>query len=158
VKRNRFPAWCASCGEHIPAESGLLDGKDASGLWRVVCPSCQPQPYRRPAPPPPPIAAEDEIIRARMAQIRRDRIDQLLRDYEREHFRQEVERIFSRPAVPRCLEVLGLIPPVDPETVQRRFRELAKKLHPDVGGDEWAFVEVKRAFDDAMSLVGGGRS
>ena len=69
----------------------------------------------------------------------------------------------ARPAppppidVPSCLRVLGLIPPVDPEVVKRKYRELAMANHPDRGGDTRGFIAVERAYREALSFAGGGR-
>lgn len=47
-------------------------------------------------------------------------------------------------------EVLGIPPgPCDLETVRARHRELARTLHPDVGGDATAMTEVNVAFEAA---------
>ncbi len=59
--------------------------------------------------------------------------------------------------VPPCLRVLGLRPPVDRETVKRKFRELALVRHPDRGGDARGFIEAQNAYREALVLVGGGR-
>lgn len=51
-----------------------------------------------------------------------------------------------------ALDVLGLRAPVDAATVKRAYRQLARELHPDAGGDAAAFLRVQTAFD----LVRGG--
>ena len=43
---------------------------------------------------------------------------------------------------PRLLSLLGLTAGAGPDEVKRRFRELAKKYHPDHGGDRDQFVEL----------------
>jgi hypothetical protein len=45
-----------------------------------------------------------------------------------------------------ALAVLGLPPDADGATVGRRFRALARELHPDRGGDPAAFAELDRAY------------
>lgn len=42
-----------------------------------------------------------------------------------------------------------------PDDVRRRFRELAKVHHPDVGGSTETFVAVMAALEDAQALVCG---
>jgi hypothetical protein len=42
--------------------------------------------------------------------------------------------------------LLGLAPDADGRTVRRRFRELARELHPDRGGDPAAFRALHRAY------------
>jgi len=42
---------------------------------------------------------------------------------------------------------LGLEPDCEHEAVKQSFRRLAQQLHPDVGGDERAFRELKEAYE-----------
>jgi len=56
--------------------------------------------------------------------------------------------------------LLGLTHGADAGTLRRRFRELARELHPDRGGDPAAFAEVRRAYallradaEDATSVT-----
>lgn len=58
-------------------------------------------------------------------------------------------------AVPACLQILGLRPPVDREAVRRKFRQLAKASHPDMGGDAVRFMVIEGAYRQALSLAGG---
>jgi hypothetical protein len=43
--------------------------------------------------------------------------------------------------------VLGLAPGASPEEIQAAYHAKSKKHHPDVGGDEWAFRMVVRAYE-----------
>ena len=43
-------------------------------------------------------------------------------------------------------EVLGVDPDADPETVERRYRELVKEVHPDAGGSAEEFKRVRDAY------------
>ncbi|WP_152050420.1 J domain-containing protein [Tautonia marina] len=43
--------------------------------------------------------------------------------------------------------VLGIPPDADSEAIHEAFRRKSKKHHPDVGGDEWAFRIVVRAYE-----------
>ncbi|MEW4567373.1 DnaJ domain-containing protein [Tautonia sp. JC769] len=43
--------------------------------------------------------------------------------------------------------VLGIPPDADLEAIREAFRRKSKKHHPDVGGDEWAFRIVVRAYE-----------
>jgi hypothetical protein len=54
----------------------------------------------------------------------------------------------------RWREVLGLIASCSLETVEARYRELARKLHPDAGGSEAAMSELNRARDEARAELG----
>lgn len=43
---------------------------------------------------------------------------------------------------PRLLAQIGLPPQASADDIKRRFRELAKKYHPDAGGDSAHFIEL----------------
>lgn len=43
---------------------------------------------------------------------------------------------------PEILNWMGLPPGAGSEEIKKKFRELAKKYHPDAGGDESLFVEL----------------
>src|SRR4051794_28395726 len=58
-------------------------------------------------------------------------------------------------AIPMCLQILGLTPPVDEEKVKRRFRLIAKMAHPDAGGDAGMFIKYEQAYRDALKLCDG---
>lgn len=59
TRRNKFHAWCSTCGDSIAAGRGYLLGKDASDYWKVRCTDCEGTSSRgwreppRPAAPPP---------------------------------------------------------------------------------------------------------
>jgi hypothetical protein len=149
---NRFPAWCCECRERVLPEQGSLLGKDeATGRWTVRCAACEravieEAKRQRRARLEPGTASEqsERLFRQRMEEI--DRIRWLLDEAERAQFRR-----------PRCLEVLGLTPPIDAGVVKRRFRELARQSHPDLGGDPAEFIAIRAAYGEAMQLAGGGR-
>jgi hypothetical protein len=54
---------------------------------------------------------------------------------------------------PRCLTVLGLLPPVTDEDVKQAYLAKAKELHPDRGGDPAKFIDVQRAYEEAKDFV-----
>ncbi|NOZ39627.1 MAG: hypothetical protein GXP24_05310 [Planctomycetes bacterium] len=56
----------------------------------------------------------------------------------------------SRPV---CLKTLGLQLPCTEEEVTTSYRELAKELHPDRGGDLNHFLRLQRHFEQALQLV-----
>jgi DnaJ-class molecular chaperone len=47
----------------------------------------------------------------------------------------------------------GLTPPVTKSALIKRFRELAKEKHPDTGGSDEAFKELKLNFDAAIGFA-----
>ena len=47
---------------------------------------------------------------------------------------------------PELLAQLGLPPLADEAAVKKRFRELAKKYHPDSGGDPEKFIELMKVY------------
>jgi hypothetical protein len=55
-------------------------------------------------------------------------------------------------------QVLGVDPDADRETVERRYRELVKEVHPDAGGSAEEFKRVKRAYRAIVSDRGTGAS
>jgi hypothetical protein len=52
-------------------------------------------------------------------------------------------------------EVLGVPTDATPDQVHDAFREKSKKHHPDLGGDEWAFRMVARAYEVLKATSGG---
>jgi hypothetical protein len=55
---------------------------------------------------------------------------------------------------PDILSKLGLMFDADRNDIKKRFRELAKKYHPDAGGDAAMFIEL---MDNYKKLMGGGK-
>jgi len=54
-----------------------------------------------------------------------------------------IESVFD----PRLLAQMGLPPQATSEDIKKRFRELAKKYHPDVGGDSRQFIELMDVYN-----------
>jgi hypothetical protein len=48
---------------------------------------------------------------------------------------------------PRLLAQMGLPPYATSDDIRRRFRELAKKYHPDLGGDSRQFIELRDVYN-----------
>ncbi|WIV21191.1 J domain-containing protein [Paenibacillus polygoni] len=53
---------------------------------------------------------------------------------------------------PDILSKLGIPTNADENSIKKRFRELAKKYHPDTGGDASMFIEL---MDNYKKLMGG---
>lgn len=60
------------------------------------------------------------------------------------------------PFDPRA--VLGVLAGATPDEVRDAYREKSKKHHPDLGGDEWAFRMVVRAYEVLKATSEGGMS
>lgn len=77
-----------------------------------------------------------------------------MRAIQRHGGAQILERAFTGftalPAQKSCWEVLGLKPGASREEVDGAFRNLAKRHHPDAGGDANAFHEIQRAREQAL--------
>lgn len=60
-----------------------------------------------------------------------------------------------RGSRPWALEVLGVGAEATADEIKRAFRAAALRTHPDRGGDEAAFIDVKRALDVALAAADG---
>ncbi|RNJ78538.1 MAG: J domain-containing protein [Nitrosopumilus sp. H13] len=68
-------------------------------------------------------------------------------DYE-EMGRRNQDVGFDRDDAPDCYEILGLEKDATQEEIKARFRELAKKTHPDrTGEDSEGMAELNRAYE-----------
>jgi len=58
----------------------------------------------------------------------------------------------ARPILQRqqALAVLGLPPTATPQQIKRRYRVLAKRYHPDRGGDQWQMQKIIAAYKFLM--------
>lgn len=59
--------------------------------------------------------------------------------------------------MPNPFAVLGLQPTATPDEVKAAYRAAARRVHPDVGGDEETFRALRRASDEAMAYASGAR-
>jgi hypothetical protein len=57
------------------------------------------------------------------------------------------------PHHPKCLSVLGLLPPVTAEDVKQAYLSKAKEMHPDRGGDPEQFILLQKAYEEAQDYV-----
>ncbi|HEY3342383.1 MAG TPA: J domain-containing protein [Anaerolineae bacterium] len=48
---------------------------------------------------------------------------------------------------PHLLAQMGLPPQAGPEEIKKRFRELAKKYHPDTGGNSKQFIQLMDVYN-----------
>ena len=59
----------------------------------------------------------------------------------------------ASPHHPKCLTVLGLLPPVTAEDVKQAYLAKAMTMHPDRGGDPEQFILLQKAFEEANDFV-----
>lgn len=71
---------------------------------------------------------------------------------KREDARLKNRRV-TRPFTPACMRRLGLEMPCSKDDIKRRYREMAKELHPDNGGSPIAFSQLRQSFDEAMTYL-----
>ena len=80
-----------------------------------------------------------------------------MRQLERHGGGAMMERAFSGfvalPPPPSCWDVLGLEAGASSAGIDRAFRERAKKLHPDAGGNDHAMAELNVARDRALQEI-----
>jgi DnaJ-domain-containing protein 1 len=50
----------------------------------------------------------------------------------------------------QALSVLGLPPTATPQQIKRRYRSLAKRYHPDKGGDQYQMQRIIAAYEFLM--------
>ena len=53
---------------------------------------------------------------------------------------------------PDYYKTLGVPRDADADTIKKAFRKLARKYHPDAGGDEAKFKEINEAYEKTKSL------
>ena len=65
---------------------------------------------------------------------------------------------WARDETPRCVAALGLSLPCSEEDLKQAYRQRAKLLHPDHGGDRRRFLYLQQHFEQALRHVSGTRS
>jgi len=63
-----------------------------------------------------------------------------------------VSKAFT-PVIPACLKFFGLQPPITRDALLAKYRELARRTHPDLGGSYSAFKVVQANFEAASQLL-----
>jgi hypothetical protein len=109
--------------------------------------------------------AYHELLRRRYAARRRERDERMearLRKLAKtdplhaEFFRRlwaESTDVHRDVAAPRAPLLLGLTPPFTKDAVKDAYRRLAKEAHPDLGGDPARFVELEKAYRQALAAA-----
>lgn len=64
---------------------------------------------------------------------------------------QEFEQqVFGPAADTKNLAILGLPASAPKDEIKKKYRELVKTHHPDVGGDPAKFMEIQHAYEELM--------
>jgi hypothetical protein len=101
----------------------------------------------------------DETVRyplPTLLQMDRPQLKSVIEEYfYHVYFRHDQERGLTRADVydPQRLALLGLPPYAGPDDIKKRFRELAKRYHPDMGGEGEKFIELMEIYE---RLLGEG--
>lgn len=61
----------------------------------------------------------------------------------------------KQKTIPQCFLVLGFLDIPTSEELKKRYKELAKMSHPDVGGSNEYFIQIKNAFEEAQKYLKG---
>ncbi|HEY9078260.1 MAG TPA: DnaJ domain-containing protein [Anaerolineaceae bacterium] len=72
--------------------------------------------------------------------------------FYRLYFHNMSANVFSKVDVydPQLLGLLDLPPYAGIDEIKKRFRELAKKYHPDLGGDSEKFLELMQVYENLI--------
>ena len=60
---------------------------------------------------------------------------------------------WARPYTPRCFTALGLNMPCTEAELLEAYRQRAKQLHPDRGGDQRQFLRFQAHFEEAVRYL-----
>ena len=80
-----------------------------------------------------------------LAKLDHEQVKQIIADYFAFVYFQYYKEnglTFDAGYDPRLLAQMGLSPQAGPDDIKKRFRELAKKYHPDAGGNSRQFIEL----------------
>lgn len=59
-------------------------------------------------------------------------------------------------SIPRCYKLLGFTDtPASEAEIHKKYRELARQMHPDAGGSAKAFTELGQAYNESVKLFRG---
>lgn len=89
-----------------------------------------------------------------LLQMERERVHEVYDEYfYHVYYRkyQEDGLLFQEAYDPGILAVFGLPPTAGREEVKKKFRELAKKYHPDLGGSSEKMIELLEAYKKLQS-------
>jgi len=80
--------------------------------------------------------------------IKMDKIvfQQVINDY----FNSILKNIYKEEVINELYPIFNLPENSDIDTVKKRFRELAKKMHPDTGGTHEGFIALSQAYENFL--------
>jgi curved DNA-binding protein CbpA len=61
--------------------------------------------------------------------------------------------LLKKPKLPACFQVLGFDRIPDREQLKARYRQLARVVHPDSGGNVEKFIRVRRAYEESIKYI-----
>lgn len=61
-------------------------------------------------------------------------------------------KVYNKNMNPESWKILGIEPATPIEQVRLRFRKLALKYHPDKGGSQYIFEQIKNAYKDILTF------
>lgn len=90
--------------------------------------------------------------------LRKERVRQAFESFREEEREKARRRATQQPNNAENIQlqlfaVLGIKPTTDLKVIKNAYRQKAKKHHPDKGGDELVFIQVKKAYDAILKLV-----
>lgn len=75
--------------------------------------------------------------------------EKVIKDY----FNSILNQIYSQEKLIEIYPIFNLPLNSDMDTVKSRFRELAKKMHPDTGGSHEEFISLSQAYENFMRKI-----
>lgn len=69
------------------------------------------------------------------------------------YFNSILNQIYSQEKIIEIYPIFNLPLNSDMDTVKSRFRELAKKMHPDTGGSHEEFIALSQAYDNFVKNI-----
>lgn len=101
---------------------------------------------------------KEQRERARKAEeewkrVYRDFFERMNEEANRERFHRQTQQKSYTSKLDSALKFLGLSRGATKDDVKRAYRKLAKKHHPDMGGNEKDFIKLKEHYDYAISQL-----
>lgn len=88
-----------------------------------------------------------------LVKLSKEELKEIIEDfYINVYFQMHKERglTFESLYDPNLLALLGLPPIATIEDIKKKFRELAKRHHPDHGGDSQRMIEILRVYEELL--------